>query len=680
MTIAGPASPCGGNPDNDVWFRFVPNSTKHRITISNVSGGPSAAATNLIMAVYGPLGSCTTMPTYVTCTNTNIMDLNLLTIGSPYFIRVFTYAAKVPGDYTFFNICVTTRVPVTCGSRFYDDNGPGANYSNNQATLATYCAPAGQVASFVFSDFNTESFDHLRIYNGPTIASPILGDYTGTTLPPVLTTPPGGCFTFRFTSDGSVTYPGWAGQMFCNAAPTSPGCTYALQLHDAGGDGWGAARVQVKVNGLQVGPNYGVQYSDNYILFHVNPGEVISLVYVADPSPAVNNQNTYKISLLGQTVPYWQSAQPPVAGETWVQTASCSTPPNVPQDCLGGITLCSNANFVASASDHGRFQDLSNPTIAGCLYSQERQGSWFYFSPTTTGTIGLTIPSAGGDVDFAVWGPTATAHCPTVAPLRCSYAATSGQPTGLGGPAPPGEFTDGSGGALDGWAAPLIIGAAQVGQVYTLYVDLWTSNSTQSINVSFTPLTTCSLNCATLPIELVELEANPQGVVVNVDWATASEKNSDRFVVQHSTDNLNFENIGQVAAAGNSQQRSQYRFTDTKPAQGWNYYRLQEIEMDGSASLSHVVTAEMKANETDKPLLYPNPVEDVLNVQWAGETEGVMLIVRDALGRTVASGPPVNTYGAALQLSLNGITSGCYTLAIKLANGQEISGGVFIKR
>ena len=675
MTIAGPASPCGGNPDNDVWFRFQPNSTKHRITISNVSGGPSAAATNLIMAVYGPLGSCTTMPTYVNCTNSNIMDLTGLTVGSAYFIRVFTAAAKVPGDYSFFNICVTTRVPVTCGSRFYDENGPGANYSNNQATLATYTAPVGQVASFVFSEFNTEFADHLRIYDGPTIAYPILGDYTGITLPPTLTTPPGGSFTFRFTSDASVTYSGWAGQMFCNPAPYGPGCTYALQLHDAGGDGWGAAGVQVKVNGTQVGPIYGVQYSDNYILFHVNPGEVISLVYLADPSPAVNNQNTYKISLLGQTVPYWQSAQPPVVGETWVQTASCSTPPNVPQDCLGGITLCSNSNFVASAGDFGRYQDLSNPTIAGCL-SQENQGVWYYFSPTTTGIIGLTLPAAAGDVDFAIWGPTTTAHCPTTAPLRCSWAATAGQPTGLGN----GAIDVSEGASGNGWVAPITIGPSEVGKVYTLYVDLWTSNSTQSLNASFTPLTTCDLSCYTLPIELVELEANPQGLVVNVDWATASEKNSDRFVVQHSTDNLNFENIGQVAAAGNSQQRSQYRFTDAKPAQGWNYYRLQQIEMDGSASLTHVVTAQIKTRITDKPLLYPNPVEDVLNVQWAGETDGVLLIVRDALGRTVASGPPVNTYGAALQLSLNGITSGCYTLAIMLANGQEISGGVFIKR
>ena len=682
--IPGPAVPCGGaSPAKDVWFIFQAVGAAHRVTLSNIVGS-NAAATNLVMAIYGPIsgGTCPTVPLptvpippYITCTNGNILDLTGLVVNSRYYIRVYHMTAQAASDYTFFNICITTRIPVTCGSRFYDENGPGANYSNNQATLATYCAPPGQVASFVFSDFNTEAADHLRIYNGPTIAYPILGDYTGTTLPPVLTTPPGGCFTFRFTSNASVTYSGWAGQMFCNPAPYGPGCTYALQLHDAGGDGWGAARVQVKVNGTQVGPNYGVQYSDNYILFHVNPGEVISLVYLADPSPAVNNQNTYKVSLLGQTVAYWQSAQPPVPGETWVQTASCSTPPNVPQDCLGGITLCSNANFVASAGDFGRYQDLSSLTISGCL-TQEHQGVWYYFSPTTTGIIGLTLPAAAGDVDFAIWGPTLTAHCPTTAPLRCSWAATAGQPTGLGNGAM--DVSEGASG--DGWVAPITITSAEVGKVYTLYVDLWTSNSTQSLSASFTPLTTCDLSCYTLPIELVELEANPQGVVVNVDWATASEKNSDRFIVQHSADNLNFENIGQVAAAGNSQQRSQYRFTDTKPAQGWNYYRLQQIEMDGSASLSHVVTAEMKANETDKPLLYPNPVEDVLNVKWAGETDGVLLIVRDALGRTVTSGPPVNTYGASLQLSLNGITSGCYTLSIMLSNGQEISGGVFIKR
>ena len=126
----------------------------------------------------------------------------------------------------------------------------------------------------------------MRIYNGPTTASPLIGDYTGTTLPPVATsTAAGGCLTLSFAADASVTRPGWAGTMFCNPAPiVGPGkCTYALRMHDGGGDGWGAAYVEVRVNGSLIGTHTVTTY-DNYILFNVNIGDVVSLTYFKDPA------------------------------------------------------------------------------------------------------------------------------------------------------------------------------------------------------------------------------------------------------------------------------------------------------------------------------------------------------------------------------------------------------------
>ena len=53
-----------------------------------------------------------------------------------------------------------------CGGIFYDSNGPSTNYANNEASVATFCAPPGQFISFEFTQFDTEVFlDELIIYN-----------------------------------------------------------------------------------------------------------------------------------------------------------------------------------------------------------------------------------------------------------------------------------------------------------------------------------------------------------------------------------------------------------------------------------------------------------------------------------------------------------------------------------
>lgn len=111
-----------------------------------------------------------------------------------------------------------------CGGIFYDSNGPSTNYANNEASVATFCAPPGQFISFEFTQFDTEVFlDELIIYNGPTTASPIIGFYSGTSSPGTITSSLGGCITFDFASDGSVRRPGWTANITCSNTPPSNG-------------------------------------------------------------------------------------------------------------------------------------------------------------------------------------------------------------------------------------------------------------------------------------------------------------------------------------------------------------------------------------------------------------------------------------------------------------------------
>lgn len=113
-----------------------------------------------------------------------------------------------------------------CSGVFYDSGGSGGSYGNGQSQTVTFCAPAGQYIYFDFTAFNTESsFDYLYIYNGANTSAPLIGQYTGSSLPNGgnnIYSSQGGCITFRFTSDGSVTSSGWAATIGCTATlPTA---------------------------------------------------------------------------------------------------------------------------------------------------------------------------------------------------------------------------------------------------------------------------------------------------------------------------------------------------------------------------------------------------------------------------------------------------------------------------
>lgn len=105
-----------------------------------------------------------------------------------------------------YNMANTT-VTISCPGphNFYDsggNTGGSSSYSNSEnLTMTFYPSTAGQCLQITFSAFNTEGCcDFMTVYNGPNTSSPVLGNFSGTTIPPVLTST-GGPITIRFTSD-----------------------------------------------------------------------------------------------------------------------------------------------------------------------------------------------------------------------------------------------------------------------------------------------------------------------------------------------------------------------------------------------------------------------------------------------------------------------------------------------
>jgi len=108
----------------------------------------------------------------------------------------------------------------SCSGLFYDTGGPDNPYQPSEdLTLTIMPSTPGAKLMVDFTLFDTENnYDYLKIYDGPDVSAPLIGNYCGTTLPPqaVASNSNGtGAITFRFTSDGSVQGQGWVATLDC---------------------------------------------------------------------------------------------------------------------------------------------------------------------------------------------------------------------------------------------------------------------------------------------------------------------------------------------------------------------------------------------------------------------------------------------------------------------------------
>ncbi len=110
----------------------------------------------------------------------------------------------------------------SCEGTFFDSGGPDDDYDNNEDfTLTFFPEIDGAKMNFQFTAYNTENnYDFLYVYMGDEVdADELVGQFSGASVPEplvdLISTHPTGAITFRFTSDGSVTRPGWEADFSC---------------------------------------------------------------------------------------------------------------------------------------------------------------------------------------------------------------------------------------------------------------------------------------------------------------------------------------------------------------------------------------------------------------------------------------------------------------------------------
>ncbi|MFN8282679.1 MAG: T9SS type A sorting domain-containing protein [Chitinophagales bacterium] len=173
----------------------------------------------------------------------------------------------------------------------------------------------------------------------------------------------------------------------------------------------------------------------------------------------------------------------------------------------------------------------------------------------------------------------------------------------------------------------------------------------------------------TLPVELADFKGTYEEGKTTLKWLTASELNSDKFVIQRAGADYQFEEIGSIKAAGNSAHVVNYNFVDEHPIAGTNYYRLKQIDNNGSFDYSNVITitaSEEIKTEAANIKIYPNPATDVLKIDFTENKDALKEIkLYNAVGTLIIQTSTTETY---YTINISDLASGLYFLKINDKN------------
>ncbi|MBK8500616.1 MAG: hypothetical protein IPL52_17785 [Flavobacteriales bacterium] len=480
-------------------------------------------------------------------------------------------------------------------------------------------------------------------------------------------------------------------------APPTGDCVYTLTLYDSFSDGWGTSNVGISINaGTYQYYTLPAGLPSTFVQFGVNIGSTVVLSY--NNSGTWQTDNSYILTLGGSSL--FNSGSPPAAGVTYAATVTCVPPPPPQEDCLGAMTICSNVSISNNTNNTGNVADI-NISNSGCLDIVEFQGTWYIFSPSAGGNLGFTIAPLGpDDYDWAVWGPYPPGTVPSMIcppagpPIRCAassgpatFNSTGSYATGMGHAtySPPAfastAVSYGIPATLDicplippqycGWVPGMQV---TVGQVYLMYISNW-SQSSMGFNLNWNLQNGASLDCTLLPVELLSFDARATGEAVELTWSTGSEVNSDRFVLERSRDGYAFAPIAEVEAVGTSAQTTHYGHMDGTPYAGHNYYRLRQVDHDGTSTHSLLRSAYV-AHAGSDVLLVPNPGSGRVDVLLRDPISQGELLLLDATGRAVLR---ASVGSGRLSFDASALPGGLYGYRVHDADGRIVAHGTWMR-
>jgi hypothetical protein len=199
------------------------------------------------------------------------------------------------------------------------------------------------------------------------------------------------------------------------------------------------------------------------------------------------------------------------------------------------------------------------------------------------------------------------------------------------------------------------------GAIWSTFTKTSGTNASKSVTQTYSLFSPFMIGSAsfTLPVTLTNISATVKSAGVELVWETANEDGIRQYVVEKSSNGIDFNAIGFVNASNNGK----YIFTDGSASTGVFYYRLKIVSVGGEITYSKVMMVKTAAAVSVS--VYPNPVANSITI--SGLSGKTSLKIINTAGVTLKQ---INTAANTLSLDVNDLKAGMYMIQAVDASGR----------
>lgn len=170
------------------------------------------------------------------------------------------------------------------------------------------------------------------------------------------------------------------------------------------------------------------------------------------------------------------------------------------------------------------------------------------------------------------------------------------------------------------------------GNTYYNEVDYLKSWLTDHLNWMDNNINSISSQDCPLPVTFIGYDLTKRDNGILVFWSTSSEVNNDHFEIQRSSNGKEFKTIGTIKGKGTIKDKTEYDFLDQSPLSGVSYYRIRQVDLDGTADYTSIKSI---SNISDKrrTIIFPNPTSEFIKLD--NYSIGSRAILHNSLGEVV---------------------------------------------
>jgi hypothetical protein len=175
-----------------------------------------------------------------------------------------------------------------------------------------------------------------------------------------------------------------------------------------------------------------------------------------------------------------------------------------------------------------------------------------------------------------------------------------------------------------------------------------------------------------VPVELNSFSADVLEDRIILSWITSTETNNSQFVIERSYNSIDYNSIGTVDGKGTTTIKTYYSFEDNDLTSDKRYYRLKQVDYNGTYSYSSIVKVDLGIPaEYNLSHNYPNPFNPTTTIEYTiPQRGGVKLTIFNPLGEEVKTLVNETKEPGNYEIKFNAddLTSGIYIYQLRAGN------------